>query len=96
VPFDRGGLGSGGLSSSAEDMTRYLSLYLNQGLHGTTSLVSPAGAAELQRAGVATGLDGVSYAMGWDVGQVNGTTAISHDGSGFDSHANVVLIPDRG
>jgi hypothetical protein len=77
-------------------MTRYLSLYLNQGLHGTTSLVSPAGAAELQRAGVATGLDGVSYAMGWDVGQVDGTTAISHDGSGFDSHANVVLIPDRG
>ncbi len=96
VPFDRGGLGSGGLSSSAEDMTRYLSLYLNEGRHGTTSLVSPAGAAELQRAGAATGLDGVSYAMGWDVGQVHGTTAISHDGSGFDSHANVVLIPDRG
>ena len=33
--------------------------------------------------------------MGWDVGPVHGTTAISHDGSGFDSHANVVLIPDR-
>ena len=48
-------------------------------------LVSPAGAAELQRAGVPTGLDGVSYAMGWDVGQIHGTTAISHDGSGFDS-----------
>jgi CubicO group peptidase (beta-lactamase class C family) len=95
VPFDRGGLGSGGLSSSAQDMTRYLSLYLNQGRHGGTALVSPAGAAELQRAGVPTGQDGVSYAMGWDVGQIHGTTAISHDGSGFDSHANVVLIPDR-
>jgi CubicO group peptidase (beta-lactamase class C family) len=96
VPFDRGGLGSGGLSSSAEDMTRYLSLYLNHGRHGTAALVSPAGAAELQQAGVPTGLDGVSYAMGWDVGQIDGATAISHDGSGFDSHANVVLIPDRG
>jgi CubicO group peptidase (beta-lactamase class C family) len=95
VPFDRGGLGSGGLSSSAEDMTHYLSLYLNDGRRGATALVSPAGAAELQRAGVPTGLDGVSYAMGWDVGSVHGIPTISHDGSGFDSHANVALIPDR-
>ena len=76
-------------------MTRYLSLYLNEGRHGATALVSPAGAAELQRAGVPTGLDGVSYAMGWDVGADHGVPTISHDGSGFDSHANVVLIPDR-
>ena len=96
LPFDRGGLGSQGLSASAEDMAGYLSLYLNQGRHGPIALVSPAGAAELQRAGVPTGLEGVSYAMGWDVGQILGTTAISHDGSGFDSHANVVLLPDSG
>jgi CubicO group peptidase (beta-lactamase class C family) len=95
LPFDRGGLGSGGLSSSAQDMTRYLSLYLNDGRHGATALVSPAGTAELQRAGVPTGLGGVSYAMGWDVGSIHGIPTISHDGSGFDSHANVVLIPDR-
>ena len=95
VPFDRGGLGSGGLSSSAQDMARYLGLYLNQGRHGATALVSPAGAAELQRAGVPTGLEGVSYAMGWDVGPLHGIPTISHDGSGFDSHANVLLIPDR-
>jgi CubicO group peptidase (beta-lactamase class C family) len=95
LPFDRGGLGSAGLSSSAQDMTRYLGLYLNQGRHGSTALVSPAGAAELQRAAVPTGLDGVSYAMGWDVGSVHGIPTASHDGSGFDSHANVVLIPDR-
>ena len=96
LPFDRGGLGSDGLSSSAQDMAGYLSLYLNHGRHGATALVSPAGAAELQRAGVPTGLDGVSYAMGWDVGPIHGLPTISHDGSGFDSHANVVLIPDRG
>ena len=95
LPFDRGGLGSQGLSSSAQDMAGYLSLYLNRGRHGASTLVSPAGAAELLRAGVPTGLDGVSYAMGWDVGQIHGTTTISHDGSGFDFHANVVLIPDR-
>jgi CubicO group peptidase (beta-lactamase class C family) len=94
LPFDRGGLSSGGLSSSAHDMTRYLSLYLNHGRHGATALVSPAGAAALQRAGVSTGLDGVSYAMGWDVGRMNGFQTISHDGSGFASHANVILIPE--
>jgi CubicO group peptidase (beta-lactamase class C family) len=49
LPFDRGGLSSGGLISSAQDMTRYLSLYLNDGQGGGTALVSPAGAAELQR-----------------------------------------------
>ncbi|MDF2746511.1 MAG: transport system ATP-binding protein [Propionibacteriaceae bacterium] len=93
LPFDRGGLGSAGLSSSAQDMTRYLSLSLNDGRSGTTALVSSAGATELQRAGVPTGLDGVSYAMGWDVGPVHGIPTISHEGSTFDSHANVVLIP---
>lgn len=95
LPFDRGGLGSQGISASAQDMAGYLSLYLNSGRHGATMLVSPAGAAELQRAGVPTGLEGISYAMGWDVAQIHGTTTISHDGSGFDSHANVVLVPDQ-
>jgi CubicO group peptidase (beta-lactamase class C family) len=95
LPFDRGGLRSGGLSSSAQDMTRFLSLNLNEGRHGATALISPAGAAELQRAGVPTGLDGVSYAMGWDVSAAHGLPTISRDGSGFDSHANVVIIPDR-
>jgi CubicO group peptidase (beta-lactamase class C family) len=96
LPFDRGGLGAGGLSSSALDMARYLGLYLNDGRSGATALVSLAGAAELQRPGVPTGVDGVSYAMGWDVSQLHGVSTLSHDGSGFGSHANVVLVPDRG
>ena len=79
--------------SSAQDMARYLGLYLNDGRSGATALVSPAGAAELQRPGVPTGLDGVSYAMGWEVSQLNGVPTVSHDGSGFGSHANVVLVP---
>jgi CubicO group peptidase (beta-lactamase class C family) len=65
LPFDRGGLGAGGLSSSAEDMTRYLSIYVNGGQYGATALVSPAGTAELQQPAVPTGMAGVSYAMGW-------------------------------
>src|SRR6185437_13350242 len=58
------------------------------------TLVSRDGAAELQRAGVPTGLDGVSYAMGWEVSQTNGIPTVSHDGSGFHSHANAIVIPE--
>ena len=95
LPFDRGGLGAGGLSSSAEDMTRYLSIHVNEGRYGATALVSPAGAAELQRAAVPTGMAGVSYAMGWEVRRADGVPKVSHDGSTFNTHANAILLPDR-
>ena len=95
LPFDRGGLGAGGLSSSALDMARYLGVYLNDGRSGGTALVSPAGAAELQRPGVPTGVDGGFYAMGWAVNRLHGVATVSHDGSDFGSHANVVLVPDH-
>ncbi len=94
LPYDRGGLGAGGLSASVEDMARYLSIYVNDGHYGATTLVSTDGAAELQRSGVPTGLDGVSYAMGWEVSRTNGIPTVSHDGSGFHSHANAIVIPD--
>src|SRR3954449_6544776 len=34
--------------------------------------------------------------MGWEVTRRHGITTVSHDGSGFNAHANVVLLPDRG
>jgi CubicO group peptidase (beta-lactamase class C family) len=95
LPFDRGGLGAGGLSSSAEDMARYLSIYVNGGRYGADAVISPAGADELQRAGVPTGMAGVSYAMGWEVSRVDAVARVSHDGSSFDTHANAVIVPDR-
>ena len=93
LPFNRGNLPAGGLISSVEDMSHYLSAQLNQGRYGTNAVVSPAGMAELQRAGVPTGHEGVSYAMGWDVRKTNGIPVLSHDGSSFNAHANVVLVP---
>jgi len=96
LPFDRGGLPAGGLASSAEDMAHYLSAYLNDGRYGTATLVSQASAELLQRAAVHTGLDGVDYAMGWEVTQRHDITTVSHDGSNFNTHANVVLLPELG
>jgi hypothetical protein len=96
LPYDRGGLPAGGLASSAEDMARYLSVYDNDGRYGTTSLLSPASAELLQRPAVYTGQDGVDYAMGWEVTQRHDIAMVSHDGSNFNTHANVVLLPELG
>jgi CubicO group peptidase (beta-lactamase class C family) len=93
VPFDGGGVSAGGICSSVTDMARYLSANLNDGRYRGTQLVSAAGMAELHRAAVPTGYAGISYAMGWEVKESNGIPTVSHDGSGFNSHANVVLVP---
>jgi len=94
VPFDLGGVPAGGLAASAADMARYLRVYPNAGLYPTGRLLSRAGMTELQDAGVPTGLKGIAYAMGWEVASRNGVTTVSHDGSDFNSHANVILLPD--
>jgi CubicO group peptidase (beta-lactamase class C family) len=94
LPFNRGNLPAGGLISSAEDMAHYLSAQVNDGRYGTNAIISPAGMAELHRAGVPTGHSGVSYAMGWDVGKTDGIPTLAHDGSMFNAHANLVLIPE--
>ena len=94
LPYDGGGVSAGGLIASAEDMARYLAANLNEGRYQGAELVSPAGMADLQRSGVPTGNEGVSYAMGWDVDEANGIPTVSHDGSNFNSHANVVMAPD--
>jgi CubicO group peptidase (beta-lactamase class C family) len=93
LPFNRGNLPAGGLISSVEDMAHYLSAQVNGGRYGTKAIVSPAGMADLQRAGVPTGHEGTSYAMGWDVDETNGIPTLTHDGSQFNAHANLVLIP---
>lgn len=46
------------------------------------------------RAKVRTGGDPAD-AMGWVVSEGHGVPTVSHDGSDFGSHANVVLVLDR-
>jgi CubicO group peptidase (beta-lactamase class C family) len=92
--FNRGNLPAGGLISNVEDMSHYLTAQVNGGRYGTTSILSPAGMAELHRAGVPTGHDDVDYAMGMEVRTTNGIQTVAHDGSSFNAHANLVLIPE--
>jgi CubicO group peptidase (beta-lactamase class C family) len=92
-PFNRGNLPAGGLISSVEDMAHYATAQVNGGRYRAGTILSPAGMAELQRVGVPTGHKGVDYAMGLEVSKTNGITTIAHDGSSFNAHANLVLIP---
>ncbi len=90
----RGMLPQGGVISSAEDMAHYLIAHLNQGRYNGKVILSPAGMAEVQRPAVPLGSADTFYAMGLDVGPIDGVPTVSHDGSMFNFHANLVLIPE--
>jgi CubicO group peptidase (beta-lactamase class C family) len=90
----RGMLPQGGVISSAEDMAHYLIAHLNQGRYNGKAILSPAGMAEVQRPAIPLGSADTFYAMGLDVGPIDGVPTISHDGSMFNFHANMVLIPE--
>jgi CubicO group peptidase (beta-lactamase class C family) len=90
-----GMLPQGGVISTAEDMAHYLIAHLNQGRYNGKPIFSPAGMAEIQRPAIPVGESADTfYAMGLDVGATNGVPTLSHDGSMFNFHANLVLIPE--
>jgi hypothetical protein len=55
--------------------------------------LSPAGISEMHRPAIATWKRDTSYGMGWEIGPIAGIPAIWHEGSIFNYHANIVLIP---
>jgi len=92
-PYNRGLLPAGFLISSAEDMARYITAQLNNGMYDGMAVLSPSGTAALHRPAASTAETAVSYGMGWFVGPVNGIPAVFHQGETFAYHANIVLIP---
>lgn len=94
LPFNRGLVPTGYLISSAEDMTHYLIAQLNDGRYDGTTVISPAGMAEVHKPAVPQGGPDTFYGMGWFVGPVNGVPAIYHQGETFSYHANMILLPD--
>ncbi len=50
----------------------------------------------MHRPAIATWKRETSYGMGWEIGPVAGIPAIWHEGSIFNYHANMVLIPGNG
>jgi CubicO group peptidase (beta-lactamase class C family) len=87
-------LPAGFLISTAEDLTHYMIVQLNEGRFEETSVISQAGLAELHHPAIPVGVDEQSYAMGWIVGPVNGMPGIWHNGDDGRFHAMVILLPE--
>jgi CubicO group peptidase (beta-lactamase class C family) len=102
-PTFRAGIQSAGyLISSAEDMGRYLAMYLNDGLtangqrivsrHGLQTMLAPGRPGKL---GPWADHADTRYAMGWYVGGPWSEPAQLHPGRAPDSSAMIVMFPGR-
>lgn len=96
-------LAAGYLISTAEDLGRYLSMFLSGGLGPDgTRVVSAAGLRTLLAPGPKAHLGPWAegresrYAMGWFVGGPWGDDAVFHPGNTPDTTTMLTLFPDRG
>lgn len=94
VPYLQDALPAGYIISSAEDMTRFLIVNLNEGRYGNVSVLSPTGIAELHRPAVKAGGEDY-YGMGWVIGSASGTPILTHSGDAANFHADMFLVPGK-
>lgn len=93
LPYFTGGLPEGFIISCAEDMTHYLSAYINGGKYKNISVLSEASIAEMFKP-VSKIIENQYYGMGWKISLDNGKTIIWHDGDTANFHANMTILPD--
>lgn len=94
LPDDRATRPSSFLISSAEDMTRLLTLLLDGGRTNGARILGPSAVEELHRPTVSIGSTGSRSAMGLDVGQMNGQTMLSKTGGTANYFARIVILPE--
>ena len=91
-------LPSGGLISSAEDMSHYLIAQLNEGRYHGVQILSPAGIAEMHRQAAAANMMGVSlgqYGMGWFIDERGQVRIVSHSGVVPAFFAYMAILPGQ-
>ena len=100
VAFDTPGHGgtvpTGGIFSTAEDMSRYLAMYQGGGRYHGQAVLSPAGIAEMMQPGPLErrgAFAGAGYGMGWFTGPWGGVHASYHPGDEPNAHAGMALVP---
>jgi CubicO group peptidase (beta-lactamase class C family) len=100
LPYLEIGIPAGAITSSANDLARYLEAQLGDNpVQGSAPVLSAASlelshvpAVKAQGFGVAPGRH---YGMGWYTGTVAGEPAIVHSGDVFDSSSSLVMLPAR-
>jgi hypothetical protein len=93
LPDDRATRPSSFLVSSAEDLTHLLIAELNGGSYGNSTILSPAGIAEMQQPVTPIGETEMRAGMGMDVGYVNGVYIAGKTGGTANYNARIVLAP---
>jgi len=87
---------TGGIISTAEDMSRYLAMYQGGGRYHGQVVLSAAGIAEMMRPGPPAkrgAFAGAGYGMGWFTGPWGGGDASYHPGDEPGAHAGMALVP---
>ena len=93
--YNRAGLPSGYLVSSAEDMSHYLIAHLNGGRFGDVSVLSEKGVADMHLAAAPTTMMGTkAYGMGWFIAEMDGESVIWHAGGVANGHSDLILSPE--
>jgi CubicO group peptidase (beta-lactamase class C family) len=92
-----GALPAGMLSSTAEDIARYLIAHLNAGRYGDVQILSSAGIGELHRQAVEHRQMGITfgYGMGWFVSGIGRANLVWHTGSLPDFSAFMGFLPEQ-
>lgn len=86
-------LPTGGLISSAEDMSHYMIAQLNAGRYGDTQILSAQGIAEMHKPAIPFGKG--YYAIGWFAGTIDGAAVANHNGDTGNSHSYIWLLPEE-
>lgn len=87
---------SGGLATTAHDMTRFMLMQLQGGRYGETRLLLPASVAEMQAPAFIPIPGAQPLGLGLFRSDYRGVRAIGHSGDGEGAHAELKLFPEQG
>ncbi|MDJ0704516.1 MAG: serine hydrolase domain-containing protein [Leptolyngbyaceae cyanobacterium MO_188.B28] len=94
LPYGRSDLPSYLLSSSIEDMGKYLTPHMNGGVYDGQRVLSEVGVEALHLGAAPTPYDDY-YAMGWFDECWEGERVLNHYGSFTGYHANMMIAPEQ-
>jgi CubicO group peptidase (beta-lactamase class C family) len=92
-PFDRGGVPSGFIIASVEDVAHFVIPHLNAGRSGDTQILSPRAMDQILTPAGRKGSSDESYAMDWGIQNFDGQPWVLKGGDLADFKAQMVLVP---
>ncbi len=95
VPYPVDQLAAGYLYASAEDLARYLLMYMRDGRMDEGFILSEAGIAEMIRAQTRLVSRDGSYGLGWFIEDLQGNTLIRHGGEVANFRAEMAFLPEH-